>query len=152
MATIVSLGSGIKEFTFAFNETATGNAVTVRFNPTNMLFAEKLFSTFDDMDAIGEKYVKKLDETTDSKSLFAITRAAENDMREKLNSLFGTDFCTPLFGEYESVYASDGDGLPVWATILLATIDEIGTSFVAEKEKTNPRIKKYTEKYNRRRK
>lgn len=117
-----------------------------------MLFAEKLFSTFDDMDAIGEKYVKKLDETTDSKSLFAITRAAENDMREKLNDLFGTDFCTPLFGEYESVYASDGDGLPVWATILLATIDEIDTSFVAEKEKTNPRIKKYTEKYNRRRK
>ena len=150
MATIVNLGSGIKEFTFAFDETASGNAVTVRFNPTNMLFAEKLFSTFDDMDAIGEKYTKQLDETKSSADLFKITRAAEKDMREKINGLFGTDFCTPLFGEYESVYASDGDGLPVWASILLATIDEMDANFVAEKEKTNPRIKKYTAKYNRR--
>ena len=150
MATIVKLGSGIREFTFAFDETASGESVTVRFNPTNMLFAEKLFGTFDEMDAIGDKYMKQLDSVEDGKELFSITRAAEKDMREKLNALFGTDICTPLFGEYESVYASDGDGLPVWATILLATIDEMDANFVAEKEKTNPRIKKYTAKYNRR--
>ena len=150
MATIVSLGSGIKEFTFAFNETASGNNVTVRFNPTNMLFAEKLFDTFDQMDVIGEKYQKKLNEAETSAALFDITHDAESEMREKLNALYGTDICTPLFGEYESVYASDGDGLPVWAAILLATIDEIDASFVAEKEKTNPRIKKYTAKYSKR--
>ena len=47
-----------------------------------------------------------------------------------------------------SIYAI-ADGLPIWANLMLAIIDEFDASFVAEKKKTNPRIQKYTKKYQR---
>ena len=152
------LGNGQKVITYKIEtleynedgEVVQGYRSTdIILNPTNMIFAEKLFSTFDEVDKIGEKYQKKLEETDNSSDLFAITHDAEQDMREKMNALFGKDICAPLLGEYESIYASDGDGLPIWANILFATIDEIDSAFVAEKEKTNPRIKKYIAKYSK---
>lgn len=139
--------SGIKEYQIKLYADQT--PVVVRFNPTNMLFVERVFRTFDEMDEIGETFNKKIESVSDDwKRLFEITKEAEEEMREKLNAVFATDICTPLFGEYESVYAA-GDGLPIWANILLAIIDEMDTAFVEEKKKQNPRIQKYVAKYSR---
>ena len=144
----ILIESGIKEYPITLYEGQ--EPVVVRFNPTNMIFIEKVFNTFDEMDEIGEGINAKIREVGDDwKRLFELTREAEQKMRKKLNEAFGKDICTPLFGEYESVYAA-GDGLPIWANILLAIIDEMDSAFVEEKKKQNPRIQKYTEKYSKR--
>lgn len=144
----IQIESGIKEYPITLYDGQ--EPVVVRFNPTNMIFIEKVFNTFDEMDEIGESINAKIREVGDDwKRLFELTREAEQKMRGKLNEAFGKDICTPLFGEYESVYAA-GDGLPIWANILLAIIDEMDSAFVEEKKKQNPRIQKYTEKYSKR--
>ncbi len=144
----IQIESGIKEYPITLYDGQ--EPVVVRFNPTNMIFIEKVFNTFDEMDEIGEGINAKIREVGDDwKRLFELTREAEQKMRGKLNEAFGKDICTPLFGEYESVYAA-GDGLPIWANILLAIIDEMDSAFVEEKKKQNPRIQKYTEKYSKR--
>ena len=144
---VIQVESGIKEYPIKLY--AEQKPVVVRFNPTNMIFVERVFRTFDEMDEIGESYNKRIQAVSDDwKQLFDITKDAEQEMREKLNAVFATDICTPLFGEYESVYAA-GDGLPIWANILLAVIDEMDTAFVEEKKKQNPRIQKYIAKYSR---
>ena len=144
----IQIESGIKEYPITLYDGQ--EPVVVRFNPTNMIFIEKVFNTFDEMDEIGESINAKIREVGDDwKRLFELTREAEQKMRGKLNEAFGKDICTPLFGEYESVYAA-GDGLPIWANILLAIIDEMDSAFVEEKKKQNPRIQKYTEKYRKR--
>ena len=45
-----------------------------------------------------------------------------------------------------NVYAVAG-GLPVWCNLMLAVMDEIDTAFAREQKATNPRIAKYTAKY-----
>ena len=142
--------SGLKEYPLKLYEEQ--EPVVVRFNPTNMLFAERVFDGFDRMDEIQEKFLSRLETVKDNhdyKAVFSLTREMEKDLRNVLNDIFNKDICTPLFGKYESVYAA-ADGLPVWANILLAVIDELDESFVKEKEKTNPRLKKYVEKYRKR--
>ena len=47
-----------------------------------------------------------------------------------------------------NVYALS-DGLPVWANLMLTIMDEIDTTFAREQKATNPRISKYTKKYQR---
>lgn len=132
--------SGVREYTL-------NGAVTVRFNPTDMVFAERLFQVFDELDARQERYTAEVEKTEDNKALFSLARAMDTEMRETINGIFGADVCTPLFGSM-SVYAASG-GLPVWCNLLLALIDEMDESFTAEKAKTNPRIQKYIKKYKR---
>ena len=145
---VIQVESGIKEYPIKLYDEQ--EPVIVRFNPTNMIFIEKVFQTFDEMDAIGEEFNKKIQSVgEDWKRLFELTKEAEQEMRGKINAVFSKDICTPLFGEYESVYAA-GDGLPIWANILLAIIDEMDGAFVKEKEKQNPRIQKYIAKYSKR--
>ena len=41
------------------------------------------------------------------------------------------------------------DGFPIWANFMLAIIDQFEGEFAEQKKKTNPRIQKYTAKYNK---
>lgn len=139
--------SGIREYPLKLYEDQ--DPVPVRFNPTNMIFIEHVFTCFDKMDAIQEKYANRLEalrEDQDFRAVFSFTREMEQELRGVLNEVFYKDICTPLFGEFESVYAA-ANGFPIWANILLAVIDEFDDTFVQEKKKQNPRLKKYIEKY-----
>lgn len=145
---VIQVESGIKEYPIKLYADQT--PVVVRFNPTNMLFIERVFNTFDEMDEIGNDVNSKLQNVGDDwKKVFEVTKAAEKEMREKLNAVFAEDICTPLFGDYESVYAA-GEGLPIWANILLAIIDEMDGAFAEAKKMQNPRIQKYIAKYSKR--
>lgn len=147
MAEQLKFESGIKEYPLKLYEEQ--DPVPVRFNPTNMLFIEHVFDCFDKMDKVQEKYVNRLEtlrDDQDYKAVFAFTREMEQELRSGLNEVFYQDISTPLFGQFESVYAA-ADGLPIWANILLAVIDEFDDSFVREKQLQNPRLKKYIDKY-----
>ena len=117
----------------------------VAFNPTDSTFVEKLFDTFSVLDKKQEDYRKEIEKTSDRMEIFEIARARDAEMREMIDGVFGAPVCQTLFGGM-NVYAL-ADGLPVWANLLLAVMDEIDTGFAREQKLTNPRIAKYTAKY-----
>ena len=132
-------------FDTGINEYDLGGRVTVRFNPTDVGFLEKLSGSFAALDLIQEEVKLSQDEITDEKDVFNLAKNLDGKMRDILNALFGMDVCTPLFGSM-NLFASAG-GLPVWANLMLAVADEVETSMNGELKKREARIKKYTEKY-----
>lgn len=132
--------SGLKEYNI------NGKA-TVLFNPTDPNFIEKVFSVFNDLDTKHEEYSKAIQEETDGVKIFELARKMDREMRGKIDEALGAEVCGPVFGEI-SMYAAS-DGLPLWANLLLAIIDEMDDAFAREKKAANPRIQKYTAKFQR---
>lgn len=128
--------------TFSLNGSAD-----VSFNPTDSAFVENLFNAFDTLDKRQESYRSEVEKTADKREVFDVARRMDGEMREIINGVFGADVCGSLFGGM-NVYAI-ADGLPVWANLMLAIMDEIDTAFAREQKATNPRIAKYTKKYKR---
>jgi len=130
-------------FDLGLNAYDLGGKVTVQFNPTDVTFLEKLSESFAALDRIQEEV--KQEEISDEKDVYNLAKNLDTKMREIINSLFGQDVCTPLFGEM-NLFASAG-GLPVWANLMLAITDEVQDSMDSELKKREARIRKYTEKY-----
>lgn len=120
--------------------------IELQFNPTDSAFVEKLFNTFDDLDKKQEAYKAEI-EHAQKREIFDIARKRDAEMREMIDSVFSMPVCAAVFGDM-NVYAL-ANGLPVWANLLLAVMDEIDTSFAREQKLTDSRIKKYTAKYRR---
>ena len=129
----------MKELTVltGMQEYRLNDACTVFFNPTDTAFGEKLFGAFETLDRKQDAYKAEVE----------TARKMDAEMRDIVNDVFGVDVCTALFGGM-NVYAL-ADGLPVWANLMLAIMDEIDTAFARESKATNPRISKYTKKYRR---
>jgi hypothetical protein len=122
-----------------------GGKVTVRFNPTDVGFIEKLFESFASLDRIQEEIRQSKEEISDEKKVYRLAKNLDTRMREIINALFGQDVCTPLFGEM-NLFASAG-GLPVWANLMLAIAEEVETCMQGELKQREARIAKYTAKY-----
>lgn len=135
----IKFDTGIVDF--VLNDT-----VTVSFNPTDMAFIAKIFNAFDALDEKQEEYRKQL-VNADGMDAFKIANQMDAEQREIINTVFGFDICTGLFGKMH-VYAA-GDGLPAWCNLLLCLIDQMDEAFTAEKQKTNPRLQKYISKYHK---
>jgi hypothetical protein len=116
------------------------------FNPTDSAFVERLFNTFDALDKKQEEYRAEV-EKADRREVFEIARKRDAEMRDMIDSALDAPVCDAVFGRM-NVYAL-ADGLPAWANLLLAIMDEIDTSFSREQKQTNIRIRKYSEKYKR---
>lgn len=140
MPNIIQLETGFSEYDI--------NGVTVRFNPTDLSFCERVFSTFDTMDGMQEEYNAAITAAQDNAAVFAVYHDMEDKMRGMIDDVFGDHVCEAMFGRM-SVYALAG-GLPIWANLMLALIDEMDASFAREKKLTNPRLKKYADKYRKR--
>jgi hypothetical protein len=130
-------------FDLGLNEYDLGGKVTVRFNPTDVSFLEKLSESFATLDRIQEEV--KREEISDEKDVYNLAKNLDTKMRDIIDALFGMDVCTPLFGEM-NLFASAG-GLPVWANLMLAIADEVQDSMDSELKHREARIRKYTEKY-----
>lgn len=117
----------------------------VTFNPTDAAFVERLFQTFDSLDRLQEDYKVKLAASEDLRGTFEITKRMDGEMRKLIDEAFGAPVCDALFGGM-NVYAL-ADGLPVWSNLMLAVMDVVDTTFAQEQKKTNPRLAKYTAKY-----
>ena len=130
-------------FDLGLNAYDLGGKVTVRFNPTDVSFLEKLSESFAALDQIQEEV--KREEITDEKDVYNLAKNLDTKMRDIIDALFGMDVCTPLFGEM-NLFASAG-GLPVWANLMLAIADEVQDSMDSELKQREARIRKYTEKY-----
>lgn len=123
------------------------DSVEVSFNPTDAAFGEKLFNAFDTLDKRQESYKAEVGKAEGKRELFDVVRKLDGEMREIINDVFEFDVCSGLFGEL-NVYAL-AEGLPLWANLLFAVMDEMDETVMREKKAMNPRIAKYTKKYHK---
>lgn len=144
MADTIIINSGVVKKVF---ETTDGKTCEFSFNPTDSGFVEKLFNAFDTLDKKQENYKAEVEKTANKRDIFDTARKMDDEMREIINEVFHVDICIALFGEM-NLYAL-ADGLPVWANLMLAVMDEVDTTFSREQKATNPRISKYTKKYHK---
>ncbi len=144
MADTILINSGVVKKTF---ETIDGKKCECSYNPTDGNFIEKLFNAFETLDKKQEAYKAEATTNANKREIFQTGRKMDEEIRETLSDIFGFDICTALFGDM-TVYAL-GDGLPVWANLLLAIMDDLDTTFAREQKATNPRINKYTKKYHK---
>lgn len=119
----------------------------VSFNPTDSAFVEKLFNAFDTLDKRQDAYKAEVEKMGDKREIFDIARKRDAEMREIIDGVFEAPVCNALFGGM-NVYAM-ADGLPAWANLMLAVMDEIDTSFAKQKKLTDPRISKYLARYHK---
>lgn len=134
----LNIATGLQEYNL-------NGRCTVYFNPTDPNFIDKVFTAFNDLDQRNEEYRARVRNETDNTKVLEIAKVMDQQMRETIDGVFGTEVCDPLFGSI-SAYAS-ADGLPLWANLMLSIIDEMDDAFAREKKAANPRIKKYTEKF-----
>ena len=133
----LSFSDGLEEYTL-------NDRVTVRFNPTDASFLERLSELFSRLDALQEE-VSTLQDSTPEEEVFPLAKSLDARMRDLLDGFFGTTVCEPLFGSM-NLFASAG-GLPVWANLLLALTEEVESAMQGELSAREARIAKYTEKY-----
>ncbi len=103
--------------------------------------------TYDTLDKKQDAYKAEVERTANKREVFETARRMDEEMRDSIAEVFGFDICSALFGGM-NVYAL-ADGLPVWANLMLAIMDEVDTTFAREQKATNPRIGKYTKKYHK---
>lgn len=121
--------------------------VEVSFNDTDVDFVGSLYNLFARLDDRQEQYKNRVDRMADKKEIFALMRELDEEIREEINDLFDKDVCTPLFGRM-NVFAL-ADGLPLWANFMLAIMDQIDSGYAREQKAVNPRVQKYTSKWQR---
>ncbi len=132
-------------FSDGLEEYRLNDRTSVRFNPTDMGFLEKLSAAFGKLDALQEEVRASRESITDDREVFPVARDLDAKMRGILNELFDSDICTPLFGGL-NLFASSG-GLPVWANLMLAVSEEVQSAMASELEQREARIAKYVKKY-----
>lgn len=119
----------------------------VSFNATDSDFVERLYQVFERLDKKQSEYETQAQKLADKVKVFDFMRERDKEMRDDIDNLFGSPVCEAVFGRM-NVFAL-ASGLPVWCNLLLSIMDEIDTSFSREQKATNPRLKKYLAKYNK---
>lgn len=124
-----------------------GGKVTVEFSPTDMDFVERVINVLQKAEEKQKETESEL-KGADTSTIFEIAKRRDKEMRELVDELFGVEVCTPLFGTMNT-FARD-NGLPLWANVLTAVLDECYDNLSLEDKATGERIKKYTKKYQKR--
>ena len=132
-------------FPDGLEEYCLNDRVTIRFNPTDLGFLERLSKAFEALDALQDEVRQSRESITDDREVFPVARELDAKMRAILNELFDADICTPLFGGM-NLFASSS-GLPVWANLMLAISDEVQSAMQGELDAREARIAKYVAKY-----
>ena len=133
----ISINDGREEYRL-------NDKVSVRFNPTDVGFLEKLTETYEKLDALQEE-LNDARGTLSEPEVFPFARSRDAQMRSVLDELFDTPICDVLFGSL-NLYASAG-GFPVWANFMIAITEEVESAMQGELAAREQRIAKYTAKY-----
>lgn len=121
--------------------------VSVEFCPTDSDFAKKLWNLFEELESRQHEYAKRTENENDAKKILDLASQCDKEIREKIDAIFGKPICADVF---KTNVLALGDGLPVWANLLLSVLDQMDTGFDVQKAKTNARVKQYTERWARR--
>ena len=134
----LNISTGVKEYSL-------NDKVSVWFNPTDADFMTRVFDTFDALEKKQDEYSKAITSSKSTRESLDVMAKMNEEMRQLLSDLFGTDIVTPLIGD-TNVYAFS-DGMPIWANIMLAVIDKMEGEQAEQIKLSKKRMAKYTAKY-----
>lgn len=121
--------------------------VEVKFNPTDLYFAERIYNTFAKLEKKQEEYKAEAKRVSGNEiETFNVARKWDIEMRSMIDEAIGEGFCSKLFG-YLNVYAFNGDGIPLWAAFLMIIIKKINEKNKDIDIKAEEAFSKYAEKY-----
>ena len=121
----------------------------ISFNPADAGFLVRLKGAMDMLQQISDMYAKKIESLAedDYAAMFEIATKKDKEQREIVNTVFGTDVCTPVF-KLMYIDSPSQDGLPLWAELILAVLDKCGeTNIEALNKRGNAKLDKYLKKY-----
>ena len=124
-----------------------GGKATIIINPTDGAFVERLFNVFYELDERKDRYEAEVKSVSSDRGIFEVARRRDSEMRELIDSIFDEPVCGDVFGRMN--LNAMANGLPVWCNFMFSLMDETDTTFAREQKATNPRIAKYTAKYNK---
>ncbi len=133
----ITISTGLTEYRL-------NDKVSVCFNPTDVVFLEKLTYALEKLDALQEELNAARGTLTEA-DIFPFAKEQDKKMRAVLDALFDVPVCEALFGSM-NLYASAG-GFPVWANLILAVYEEVETAMQGELTAREQRIAKYVDKY-----
>lgn len=138
MAKTLTFETGIVEYDI-------NGAVTVRFNPADSNFAERLYTAFMDLDSRQDEFQKRVNDIGENdEEMFAYAKERDAEMREIIDGLLGKGVSDALFADM-NCYAL-ADGMPVWINLMFAIAEEVRNAFTSEQAKADPRLRQYSEK------
>ena len=122
---------------------------TIRFNPSDYGYLEELFALASKVQAIAEKMSEKVESAKGTAKMFDYYRAAEKQMREAVDQVFGENFCNDVFQGVRLM--ATVDGLTVFETFLFAVVDKMDEDIKKNMSMRGDRINSYMEKYRKNR-
>lgn len=138
MAKTLTFDDGLKEYDI-------NGKVTIRFNPADSKFTERLYDVFMQLEARQDEFQAKIDSIgQDGEQLFAYANERDAEMRGIIDGLFGNGVADALFPDM-SCYAL-ADGMPVWINFMLAVAEEIESAFDREQKASDPRVRRLSDK------
>lgn len=134
----LSFDTGVVEYNI-------NDAVTVRFNPADVNFTERMYNAFMELDKRQDEFQKRVEEIgDDDEQMFAYANERDAEMRGIIDGLLGEGVADALFPNM-NCYAL-ADGMPVWINLMFAIAEEVRDSFTSEHAKADPRLRQYNEK------
>lgn len=119
---------------------------TVRFNPTDPTFAQRLYEGFAGLGEKDEQFHQRIVDESDPVKIFGVACEADAEMRKTIDSILGPGACQAIYGT-ANVYYARADGLPLWANLLLSIMDEMDDAMMRENKAADPRLAKYVNKF-----
>ncbi len=112
-------------------------AVSVKFNPADETFTQKLYDAFKTLDKLQTEFADGDD--------FSKFIELDKEMRAIIDDLLGEGVSDALF-ENMNCYALAG-GLPAWVNLVMAILYEVTEAYEREFGKTDARVKEHRAKY-----
>lgn len=137
--------SGIKHFP-VFTDDGRDTGRSVDFNPADQGFAEDLYCLVSKLSAIHEAKTREYEAEQNPAARFDINRAANAEMQEAVDAMFGEGFSRDVFKTRLFALA---DGMTVVENFLFALLDKMDESITQNMAKRDDCIRKYTAKYNK---
>lgn len=139
---MINVALGVKEYPIQ----GVNGEYILRINPTDDDFAEALSHLVEACDKIEENYSNMLKDEDDGVEIWNISRARNKELRDLVDSVLGDKFCDTVYGHI-SLHAGDGDGLPLWLSLIFTIFDEMSEEIARENAAMKPRLDKYIGKY-----
>lgn len=141
MAESLSFDTGLKEYDI-------NGVATVRFNPSDANFVERLYSAFTELDKRQDEFEQRVKEIgDDGEKMFAYARERDTEMRETIDDVFGQPGLSDLLFADMNCYALAPDGTPVWIGLFMAVVSVVDKAFRSGKAANDPRVLEYNKKH-----
>ena len=141
----LNISTGLKSYDLTDEN---GNVLcTVRFNPTDPTFAQRLYEGFAGLGEKDEQFHRRIVDESDPVKIFGVACEADTEMRKTIDGILGPGTCQAIYGTANVYYARAENGVPLWADLLLTIMDEMDSAVERANKAADPRLQKYMTKF-----